>query len=123
MKKRVCFAVSFVLLAAVSAAAQSLTGNWTLTFDKRNETPVSLVLKQDGAYLSGTYGGLKVRGLFISESNFFRFEVFVDGDRRNRDVHEGTFFEGNNKIFGKLRFRDTSVREQLDWKWTAVREK
>jgi len=53
-------AAAFLLASALAVGAQStnVSGNWKLTFETQNGTAnPSLVLKQDGEKLTGTYKG------------------------------------------------------------------
>jgi len=53
-------AAAFLLASALTVGAQStnVSGNWKLTFETQNGTAnPSLVLKQDGEKLTGTYKG------------------------------------------------------------------
>ncbi len=98
----------FLLLAAWTVQAADLSGKWTGTIDLKEDgqsrtIPVVLVLKQDGAKLTGTGGGNEDDQHPIGKSSVdgdqvqievqdnehtFFLNLKVDGDQMTGDVHK-----------------------------------
>ena len=106
-------AFMFAAILTVGAQSTNVTGNWKLTIETPNGTGnPSLVLKQDGEKLTGTYkgrfGDSQLEGTVKGKEIKFTFKVnaegqevkveyagAVDGDTMKGKAKYGDMFEGN----------------------------
>jgi hypothetical protein len=106
-------AFMFAAILTVGAQSTNVTGNWKLTIETPNGTGnPSLVLKQDGEKLTGTYkgrfGDSQLEGTVKGKEIKFNFKVnaqgqelqveyagTVDGDTMKGKAKFGDMFEGN----------------------------
>ncbi len=122
MKKRFCLVVSLLLLTAVGAAAQSLTGNWTFTFTEEPAKRYSLVLEQTD-YGKG-FGSLLGT---MTDYTGARYNIIgsVSGD--GVQFHYDTEPNSGVKFIGKWSsdyiYGDIIPEDGGDHRWTARRKK
>ena len=100
--------ISLVLLFAVTALAaqQDVTGNWKLTVESQAGTGnPSMVLKQDGEKLTGTYKGqlgeAPVQGTLKGNAINISFKVNVQG--QDLQIEYSGTVEGGKSMKGKVK--------------------
>jgi len=106
--RKLIIAVVFASVAvlAVAAQAKNVTGNWKLTIETPNGpgTP-SLVLKQEGEALSGTYkgrfGDAPLKGTV--KGNDIKFTVKVNAQGNELEIEYAGTVEGDT-MKGKVKF-------------------
>lgn len=106
--RKLIIAITFVSAAvlAVAAQAKNVTGNWKLTIETPNGpgTP-SLVLKQEGEKLSGTYKGRfgesPLEGTI--KGNEIKFTVKVNAQGNELAIEYAGTVEGDT-MKGKVKF-------------------
>ena len=106
--RKLIIAIVFASVAALAVAAQAknVTGNWKLTIETPNGpgTP-SLVLKQEGEALSGTYkgrfGDAPLKGTV--KGNEIKFTVKVNAQGNELEIEYAGTVDGDT-MKGKVKF-------------------
>jgi opacity protein-like surface antigen len=118
MKQIVLGMLGAVALAAIAAAAPSLTGNWTMTVEgsPHGTATMGLTLKQDGSKVTGTFVSGHAADMEVAGE-------FVDGQLRIASTHgtddEQVIFTAKLRDDGTL--AGTVSSPMGDMTWTATR--